>query len=226
MVLGSMCSPSCRNVLSWVIFLFYFGVFSLMKLMLYLWWCPLPAPLKQLTYYLPGSFTGLLFPRNVHCLSVGKELLHISCSQLALHMKPEDTALPFQVHTVDSWALRTCVKIKAKLFMMDDITDNDTVMAGSMDWICRWLEWHRWFHPWSNLKQLWCNPFCIKEKKKHWIWLMVLPLADYECSLSVQSVATVPSLFFQSRGISGFCFWFLLFLFLNFCFDPWTILTM
>lgn len=64
--------------------------------------------------------------------------------------------------------------------MMDDITDNDSngleVWTGYAD---GWID--RWFHPWSNLKQLWCNPFCIKEKQ--WIWLMVLPLADYECSL-------------------------------------------
>lgn len=58
------------------------------------------------------------------------------------------------------------MRIKAKLSMTDDIANYITVMAGSMDWICRWLKWHRWFHPWSNLKQLWCNPFCIKEKKK------------------------------------------------------------
>ena len=70
----------------------------------------------------------MLFPRNVQCLSREKEL-RISCSQLALHIKSEVTAFPFQVHTVDSWALQTCVRIKAKLFMMDDITDNDTVMG-------------------------------------------------------------------------------------------------
>lgn len=192
-----------------------------MKLMLYLWWCPLPAPLKQFKYYLPGSFTGLLFPRNVHCLSVGKELLHISCSQLALRMKCEDTALPFQVHTVDSWALRTCVRIKAKLFMMDDITYNDTVMAGSMDWICRWLEWHRWFHPWSNVKQLWCNPFCIKEKKKTlnmahgspscWLWMLSL----FKVWLLYLAFSFSPV---GSRGsVFGFCYTFHFFLF---CFNP------
>lgn len=59
------------------------------------------------------------------CLSGEKELC-ILYSQLVLHIKSEDTALSFQVHTVDSWALQTCVRIKAKLFMMDDITDNDT----------------------------------------------------------------------------------------------------
>lgn len=48
---------------------------------------------------------------------------------VGLHIKSEVTALPFQVHTVDSWALQTCVRIKAKLFMMDDITDSNTVMG-------------------------------------------------------------------------------------------------
>lgn len=43
--------------------------------------------------------------------------------------KYEVTALPFQIHTVDSWAWQTCVRIKAKLFMMDDITDNGAVMG-------------------------------------------------------------------------------------------------
>lgn len=50
------------------------------------------------------------------------------CSQLALHIKSEVTALPSE-HTVDSWSLQACVRIKAKLFMMDDITDNDTVIG-------------------------------------------------------------------------------------------------
>lgn len=81
-----------------------------------------------------------------------------------------------------------------------------------MDWICRWLELHRWFHPWSNLKQLWCNPFCIKEKKKkkqqntgYGSWFSLLLIMN---ALYVQSVATVPSLFFGpewSRD-SVFCF--------------------
>lgn len=48
------------------------------------------------------------------------------CSKLALHIKSEVTALPSQEHTVDSWALEKCVRIKAKLFMMDDITDSDS----------------------------------------------------------------------------------------------------
>lgn len=34
---------------------------------------------------------------------------------------------------MDSRALQMWARIKAKLFMMDDITDNNTVMAGSMD---------------------------------------------------------------------------------------------
>lgn len=85
-------------------------------------------PSKPWKYYLPGSFTGLLFPRNVQCFVRGKRTVHIG-SQLVLHIKSEVTAFPFQVHTVDSWALQTCVRIKAKLFMMDDITDNDTVMG-------------------------------------------------------------------------------------------------
>lgn len=89
---------------------------------------PMLPPLKPWKYYLPGSFTGLLFPRNVQCLSGEKELC-ILRSRLALHIKSEVTALPSQEHTVDSWALQTCVRIKAKLFMMDDITDNDTVMG-------------------------------------------------------------------------------------------------
>lgn len=70
----------------------------------------------------------MLSPRNVQFLSGEKELCTL-CSQLALHIKSEVTALPSQVHTVDSWSLQTCVRIKAKLFMMDDITDNDTVMG-------------------------------------------------------------------------------------------------
>lgn len=36
---------------------------------------------------------------------------------------------PYLLHTVDSWSLRKCGRIKAKLFMMDDITDNDAVMG-------------------------------------------------------------------------------------------------
>lgn len=59
----------------------------------------------------------------------GKKNCCILCSQLVLHIKPEVTALSFQVHTVDSWALQMCVRIKAKSFMMDDITDNNTVMG-------------------------------------------------------------------------------------------------
>lgn len=59
----------------------------------------------------------------------GEKELCIFGSQLVLHIKSEVTAFLCQVHTVDSWALQTCVRIKAKLFMMDDITDNDTVMG-------------------------------------------------------------------------------------------------
>lgn len=69
----------------------------------------------------------MLFPRNAHFLSVGNELRTL-CSQLALHIKLEVTALPSE-HTVDSWSLQACMRIKAKLFMMDDITDNDTVIG-------------------------------------------------------------------------------------------------
>lgn len=69
----------------------------------------------------------MLLPRNVHFLSGGNELRTL-CSQLALHIKSEVTALPSE-HTVDSWSLQACVRIKAKLFMMDDITDNDTVIG-------------------------------------------------------------------------------------------------
>lgn len=58
-----------------------------------------------------------------------KQNYHVLCSQLVLHRKSEVAALLFQLHTVDRWALQTCVTIPAKLFMMDDITDNDTVMA-------------------------------------------------------------------------------------------------
>lgn len=48
---------------------------------------------------------------------------------VCLRRKSEVTALPFKAHTLDSWALQMCVRIKAKLFMMDDITDSDTVMG-------------------------------------------------------------------------------------------------
>lgn len=88
------------------------------------------------------------------------------CSQLVLHIKHEVTALPFQVHTVDSWALQMCVRIKAKLFMMDDITDNDSVMGWKYGLNMQMVGVTQMVSPWSNLKQLWCNPFCIKEKKK------------------------------------------------------------
>lgn len=70
----------------------------------------------------------MLFPRNVQFLSGEKELC-ILCSQLALHIKSEVRALFPQVHTVDSWSLQTCVRKKAKLFMMDDIADDNTVMS-------------------------------------------------------------------------------------------------
>lgn len=52
--------------------------------------------------------------------------------------KCEFVALTFQAHTMDSWASRKCVRIK--LFMMDDIADDDKEMAGSTDRIYRWLE--------------------------------------------------------------------------------------
>ena len=59
----------------------------------------------------------------------GNKELPILFSQLALHVKSEVTALPPPAHTVDSWTLQTCVWIKAKVFMMDAITDNETVMG-------------------------------------------------------------------------------------------------
>lgn len=59
----------------------------------------------------------------------GSKELPILCSQLALHVKSEVTALPSPAHTVDSWTLQTCVRIKAKVFMMDDMTDSETVMG-------------------------------------------------------------------------------------------------
>lgn len=85
-----------------------------------------PSPLQPWKYYLPGSYKGLLFLRKVH---QGIKNCCILCSQLVLHIKYEVIAIPFQLHTVDSWALQTCVRIKAKLFIMDNITDNNTVMG-------------------------------------------------------------------------------------------------
>lgn len=131
----------------------------------------------------------------MQCLSGEKELC-ILCSQLALHIKSEVTALPLQVHTVDSWALQTCVRIKAKLFMMDDITDNNTVMGWKYGQNMQMDGVTQMFHPWSNLKQLWCNLFCIKEKKNtgYGSWFSLLLIMN---ALFVQSVATVPSLFWS-----------------------------
>lgn len=55
--------------------------------------------------------------------------LYVFCSQLALHRKPAVAPLPPPAHTVDSWAWQMCVRIKGKLFMMDDITDNNAGMG-------------------------------------------------------------------------------------------------
>lgn len=40
--------------------------------------------------------------------------------------------MPSLQHTLDSWSWQSCAEIKAKLFMMDDITDSPTVMG----WKC------------------------------------------------------------------------------------------
>lgn len=153
----------------------------------------LPPPAKPWKNYLPESFTCLFFPRNVHLFVRGKNC-SILCSHLVLQIKSKVTFSSTHCCTAGLWKH---VRIKAKLSMMDDIAYYITVMAGSKNWICRWLKWHRWFHPWSNLKQLWCNPFCIKEKKKnagYGSWFSLLLIMN---ALFVQSVATVPSLFFS-----------------------------
>lgn len=49
-----------------------------------------------------------------------------------------------------------------QLFMMDDITDNGTVMCWMYGRNMQMVERHRWFHSWRDLKQLWGNPFYRK----------------------------------------------------------------
>ena len=202
--LDTMCSSSCRIFLSlWGYFSWLFDEIS--DLLMRPAHCPPPS--KPWKYYPPGSLTGLLLPMKCVLFVRGKKNCHILCSQLVLRTKPDVTALPLPVHTVDCWALQTRVRIKAKSFTMDDIADNDTVMAWNYGLTCRWLEGRRCFHPRSNLKQLWCNPFCIKEKKKntgYGSWFSLLLIMN---ALFVQSVATVPSLFWP-RVIPGFCFFF------------------
>lgn len=103
--------------------------------------------------------------------------------------------------------------------MMDDITDNDSVMGWKYGLNMQMVGVTQMVSPWSNLKQLWCNPFCIKEKKKkntgYGSWFSLLQIMN---ALFVQSVATVPSLFW-SRVIPGFCFFVSVIPF-YFYFDP------
>lgn len=182
----------------------------------------LPPPAKPWKNYLPESFTCLFFPRNVHLFVRGKNC-SILCSHLVLQIKSKVTFSSTHCCTAGLWKH---VRIKAKLSMMDDIAYYITVMAGSKNWICRWLKWHRWFHPWSNLKQLWCNPFCIKEKKKKtldmahgspscWLWMLSL--------FKVWQLYLAFFFFFFLSGLGssdfGICYSF-------FWFWPWTILTM
>lgn len=59
----------------------------------------------------------------------GKKNCHILCSHMVVHIKHKVTALPFQNTLWTAGFGNVCVWIKAKLFTMDDITDNDTVMG-------------------------------------------------------------------------------------------------
>lgn len=198
------CAPHCL--------LFFLD--CLMKSVIYLCRCPLP-PLKPWKYYLPDHWQVCCSP-EMCIVCQEKKNCHILCSQLVLHIKSEVRALPFHVHTVDSWALQMCMRIKAKLFVMDGVTDNDTVMAWKYGLNMQMVRVTQMEHPWSNLKQLWCNPFCIKEKNSWYgSWFSLLLIMN---ALFVQSVATVPSLFGPK--------WSHNFLFLLSLFWPWTILTM
>lgn len=189
--LNIMCSSSCRICLS----LLFFWIVSLTQRFI------LDSPTVQpWKHVYPGLFTEA--PKYPISVGGGKKLM-ISCSQPALHKISEVTASPSLA--VDSWSPQTRVRINVKLFMTDNIAQKygRNAQKGRGD---------RWFHPWNSLKQLWCNLFYIKEKKKkldtapyspsRWLWM----LSSFKVWLNV------PSLYW-SRVIRRYCFFSFTFFF-------------
>lgn len=68
--------------------------------------------------------------------------------------------MPSLQHALDSWSWQSCARIKAKLFMMDDITDSATEMS----WKCRLNMQMIW--EFSQMERQRRNLFCIKGEKK------------------------------------------------------------